>query len=387
VSVVSVSETGNRKAPALGVRAQITTSGTTRQPDNVYGFTVNRSSEGLIFQWTPLDPVKNFDLDYYEIRDGGTWDAALLVGRTTDHRLTTSAFRKGERTFQIRAFNTAGKSSPIAAVVVMTVDERIGENVIFSRVEHPTWTGVREGFVLNVDDELELATTADIVAWRAGLRSVPLRSQLLAGGYGQSFRLSATYTTAKFEVSSDAVRCLISADVEIDQVDTTMIWSALADKTWDSEFARTRTWGVAPDGRVVTKLEMRFSTTDDAESSFGPWEERPENIEALVSWAQARITATVLDPTYSVVLRAMTLNFDVPDIRDSDSVDTVATGTVAVLFKQTFHVAPKIAATVIPATAGDDIFVTNKTKLGFDLAVRNGGSLVVRSVDYVAIGY
>jgi hypothetical protein len=60
---------------------------------------------------------------------------------------------------------------------------------------------------------------------------------------------------------------------------------------------------------------------------------------------------------------------------------------VAVTFDKAFNAEPKTTCTVISATAGDEVFVTSKSKTGFDLAVRNAGSLVVRQVNYTAVGY
>lgn len=386
VSVVTISQTGNRKSADLGLRGTITTAGTTRQPSNVVGFTADRSPGGLIFRWDAVDPTTNFDLSHYEVRDGVEWDTAPLVGRTSSTMLETSVYISGARTFLLRAVNTAGKSSPASAVVVMTVSGRIGENVILTRQEETSWTGTKEGFTASGDDLL-LDTTADIVAWRAGLTGAPARSSLIPGGYGASFRVSGSYTTAPFQVAATAVRCLISTDSVIDQVDLSLYWDALTDRTWDSDFARSRAWSVAPDSRVEARVEMRFSTTDSLDGSFGPWQERPQNIEAEVKWAQLRVLATIKDPSYTVRLTRLRIYFDVPDVTDSGTVTSSLSGTEAVTFAKTFMAAPKVAATVIGATAGDEVFLTSITTTGFNVEVKNAGSRVARTVHWISHGY
>ncbi|MFH0903177.1 MAG: phage tail protein [Pseudomonadota bacterium] len=393
ISVVSVSATGNRKHPDDGVKSTITTTGSTRRPGIVTGFGVDRTVSGLVFRWFPLDPVTNFDLAYYEIRDGATWDTATVVGQTAATTLETIAFVQGTRTYLIKGFNTVGRDSPTAAAVVMIVDARIGENVIFTRTEDPTWPGTLESMVVDAGD-LVLETEAGVVAWRASPQiTAPFHSSIIAGGYGTGFRVSGSYTTAAFEVASQALRCLVGTDLEADQVDMTAYWNspALADKTWDSEFAKSRSWNEAPGGRVEIRTEMRFSTAATAvEGSFGPWQVRPQNIEVLVRWAQVRVVIVVRDSAYTAKLKRLRILFDVPDVVEGGVVTTSQYGTVDVVFEKAFNAEPKVAATVIGATAGDDIFIPpgDKTAAGFKISVRDAANaLVVRTVNFTAVGY
>jgi len=389
ISVVSVSAGGARKVPELGVKASVTTTGVIRQPDKPFGFTASRTASGLVFQWLPLDPVKNFDLAYYEIRQGTQWETALSVGKTTGTQLETTIIAQGEQTFLLKAWNTAGRDSAQAATVVFTVEGRIGENVILTREEEPSWTGVRQNWTLS-GSELVLETEADIVAWRGRIDPSPLRSYLRPGGFGTSFRSTAIYTTAAFQITTtNAVRIFISTLLEALQVDVTLYWTApeVGDKTWESDFAKTRAWAVAPEGRVILRVEMRFSINTSAESDFGPWAERPQNIEVTAKWAQARVFAEVRDPSFTVKLQKFHLLFDVPDIVDSGVITTTSTGTIAVTYNKAYNNAPKVTALVLGATAGDDIVLLNKTQTGFDIEVRNAGSRVVRTVNWNAIGF
>ena len=395
VSVVPVSANGNRKAPEYGLQATITTAGVTRQPGVVLNFTCDRTFNGLIFRWDPLDPVINFDLAYYEIRDGMQWDTALLVGRTSGTLLETGLAVESElayygtRRFWIRAFNTSGKSSPTSSMIAVEVTERIGANTILMIDEGSTyWTGVKENF--EVDGTwLVLQTTSSVVAWRSGIQTAPFHSSIIPGGYGIGFHVTGCYVSEKHQVATTAIRCIVTTSIDIDQVDTSLYWNAaqLADKTWDSEFARTRAWGVAPDGRVKTKVEYRFSWTDSAEGSFGPWQERPVSFEVLVAWYQVRVTAEVLDPAWTVTIKTLATSFDAPDVTDSGSVETSASATVQVDFAKTFQRVPEITGICQPATAADDIFIDGVTTAHFHLEVKNGGSRVVRTVKWIAHGY
>lgn len=390
VSVVSVSTAGIRKHPDDGVRVTITTEGTTRQPQKVAGFRVDRTVTGLIFQWDALDATINFDLDFYELRSGELWETAVTIGRTKNTTFETAVFTKGTQTFLIKGVNTAGKASAEAAAVVVTVDARIGENAIVTRQEDTAWTGTKQSFVVS-SGKLVVDTEAEIVAWRAA-PPVPLPGGfLIPGGRGQSFRLQASYTTAAFQITSgNAVRCLVASDLNVNQIDTSLYWTAaaVADKHWESDFGKTRAWAVAPDGRVTVRVEMRFSTTDSSDSSFGPWQERPQNIEVAVKWAQARLLVTINDPSFTVEVIKWRILFDVPDITDSGSVSTSGAGTVAVTFNKTFNNAPKLAVAIQTANGGDTVSITSLTSSGFNVECFNGaGSRVVRTVTWNAIGF
>lgn len=393
VAVASLSQAGNRKHPEACPRVELTTAGVLRQPDKVVGFRVDRTATGLVFSWLPLDPVRNFDLAYYEIRNGTTWDAAIPVGRTSDTVLETQLFAAGTQTFLIKGFNTLvpPRGSFEAAAVVTTVDGRIGENIILTRQEDTTFPGTKQNMTV-VASKLQLDTEGTLVAWRALRQStLPGGSQYLPGGYQPGFRVTGSYTTDVFQVTSGAaVRCLVATTLEQLQIDSSLYWTAtgIADLDWQSEFARTRAWAVAPDGKVTTKVEMRFSTATSADSDFGPWQERAQNIEVLCKYAQARILIEVVDPSFTVEITKFRMAFDVPDVTESGTVTTSNSATVPVTFTKHFNVAPKVAVSVLGATSGDTPKHTSVTTTGFNMEVfDSGGSRVVRTVEWVCNGF
>jgi hypothetical protein len=262
--------------------------------------------------------------------------------------------------------------------------------VVYTRTEDPGWSGTRESLLLDGDDYLVVDTLADVVAWRAAPQIVaPLRSTQSPGGRGSSFRTSGSYTTAVFEIASTALRCLVATDLEVDQIDTSAYWDAtgVSDKTWDSDYGRSRSWSVAPDGRVEVSVEMRFSSTGSADGDFGQWQVRSQNVEVLARYAQVRVLVVVRDATFTAKLKNLQITFDVPDVVEGGTISASASEVVAVTFAKSFNAVPKIAATVIGATAGDEIFVTPPTATGFSIEVKNGGTRVARTVNYTAVGY
>jgi hypothetical protein len=346
--------------------------------------------EGLYFAWDPVDPVRNFDLANYEIRTGTSWDTGITIGEPVETRFFTTAFVKGENTFFIKAKNSAGKFSVDARSVVIEVDARINENVVFTRTEDPTFPGSKDAFDV-ISDELVLNTSDQVVAWRNSQKTGSYGGSVyLAGGRLPGFKVQGTYTTDKFQVTAgNAERALVSYMINASQLNVSEFWSAtgVATQAWSSAFARERAWSRAPDGKVSITVETRFSTTTSDEAAFGPWQERAKNAEALVKWAQARIHVVVLDPAFTVSISEFEIYFDVPDRRDSGTADTSAVGNVTVLFGKPFNNPPKVACTIQSAVAGDDLVRGAPTTTGFTLSVFNAGSRVVRTVEYLAIGF
>jgi predicted phage tail protein len=390
VAVASISQFGARKSPSSSPSAQILTIGVTRQPDNVDTFRVDRTMEGLVFSWVPIDPVRNFDLAYYEIRTGAVWETAIKLGQTRDTVLETSLFAAGDNTYLIKAYNRAGKSSPVAKAVVISIEGRIGENIILTRIEEPTFPGVKESFIV-VANKLQLVTESAVVAWRALSSSTSIGgSKYIPGGRQPGFRVTGSYTTDIFQVTTgNAVRAIVSTVLEQVQVDASLFWNApgIGDLTWESDFARTRSWGVAPEGRVKVRVEMRFSTATSAEADFGPWQERAQNIEVLVKHAQARIHVEVTDPAFTVEVSKFQITFDVPETTDAGRITTSSSGVVNVTFVKFFNNAPRVTATIQSAQAGDDLVAGNPTTTGFPVSVFNAGSRVVRDVEWIGVGF
>lgn len=366
ISVTSCSTHGTCAQPASGARGFITTQGSTRQPPDVDGFRVDRTPDGLVFAWdAPADLDDAFDISHYEIRQGTNWGSALFVGRTggreTELRVQKIAksVAAASVSFLIKAVNLAGNYSQTADTVSIVIDGRVNENVIFTRQEDPTFGGTKVDCSV-VSNELVFDDA------------------------------TGSYTTAKFQVASgDSVRCIISTAIDVEQVNKSYTWDAaeVTNETWDSQFAAVTTWSGADDTTARLRVEMRFSVLTDDDGDFGPWQERSQQFEANVVWAQVRILTEIDDPNFKLVVAKLCIFFDVPDLFDTGRETTVDTGSIAVAYNRTFHAEPNVTATVIDAIEGDTILIENKDIDGFDLSVLNGATDVIRTVEWEAIGY
>lgn len=388
VSVVSVSPSGNRRHPDQGLIREITTEGVARRPGKVLGFTVGRSVTGIVFAWTPLDAAETPDLAYYEIRHGATWETGVLVGRPTSPPFETGVFVRGSRTFMIKAFSRSGIESFEATAVVTTIEGRIGENIVVDHDEGPTFSGVKENFQV-ISGELTLDTDAQVVAWRAQPQPSG-HSAILPGGRGPGFKASGVYVSGAIQITSaNAVRCLVSVDADPHVTDDDAYWTSptVGEQTWEGPYGSSRSWAGIDSTDVKVLYELRFSSTTNVESAFGPWQELSQQVEVLAKYAQLRVTVEVLNPALTVSFDSLRVLFDVPDVYDTGSAQTSAAGTITVSFAKAFNNPPKVVATVLNATAGDEVITASVTNTQFTLSVRNAGALVSRTVHWVAGGY
>lgn len=388
ISVVSVSPSGNRRHPDQGLIREITTQGVARRPGKVLGFTVGRSVTGIVFAWTPLDAAETPDLAYYEIRHGATWETGVLVGRPTSPPFETGVFVRGSRTFMIKAFNRSGIESFEATAVVTTIEGRIGENIVVDHDEGPTFSGVKENFQV-LSSELTLDTDAQVVAWRAQPQPSG-HSAILPGGRGPGFKASGVYVSGPIQITSaNAVRCLVSVDADPHVTDDDAYWTSptVGEQTWEGPYGSSRSWAGIDSTDVKVLYELRFSSTTNVESAFGPWQELSQQVEVLAKYAQLRVTVEVRNPALTVSFDSIRVLFDVPDVYDTGSAQTSAVGTITVSFAKAFNNPPKVVATVLNATAGDEVVTTGITNTQFTLSVRNAGALVSRTVHWVAGGY
>jgi len=93
--------------------------GKTTPPFDVVNFQAARRADGVQLSW---DPVSELDVVGYEVRDGESWDAGVVV--TTRHRGTTlfvTLVDADDHRFHIRAIDEMGLRSVSAVSVVASV--------------------------------------------------------------------------------------------------------------------------------------------------------------------------------------------------------------------------------------------------------------------------
>lgn len=87
-------------------------------PADVTGFAAAVATGGVRLTW---DAVADADLDEYEIRQGGSWDAGAVVARARVNSYLHPQFPFGTTTFWVRARDTSGNLSQGAASAAVTI--------------------------------------------------------------------------------------------------------------------------------------------------------------------------------------------------------------------------------------------------------------------------
>jgi hypothetical protein len=88
------------------------------------------------------------------------------------------------------------------------------------------------------------------------------------------------------------------------------------------------------------------------------------------------------------VVKVIEFNFtvDVPDAIDKGMVLVPVEGA-DITFKRPFKAEPGISATILNATVNDDLVITNLTKTGFNIKLKNGSIPVSKNASWIAVGY
>jgi len=126
-------------------------------PSNVTGFLVKQSRDRLTCVW---NEVTDFDTYGYEIRQGSSWEAGIVLGTGITQNSFISLFITTgvAQNFWIKAIDTSGNYSATATQAILTVDNVPFTNIIQSYSEQTAWAGTKTN-VAKVGNNLELDCT------------------------------------------------------------------------------------------------------------------------------------------------------------------------------------------------------------------------------------
>jgi hypothetical protein len=107
-----------------------------------------------------------------------------------------------------------------------------------------------------------------------------------------------------------------------------------------------------------------------------------------------RVTGTVIDTSIGIKFDEISVNFDTVDLIQTGTVTTSAGADVTETFSTGFYGGsggggqkPVVGVQIVGGSAGDTVDIVTRSVTSFDISVYDsGGSRVVRSVDWMAIG-
>lgn len=168
---------------------------------------------------------------------------------------------------------------------------------------------------------------------------------------------------------------------------------------WSAKPFRVNTWTMNPGLSIGLVLQEESAASYDWNSG-GAMDDDPAGSPAWGEWRQFfvgdytcrayefRLFAESTDATTNVAIAQLGVTVDVPDIIDSGTLTTSASGPTAIAFSKTFVVAPDIGVGIRDAASGEREEITAVTTTGFHLGVKDaGGGYVARDVGWVSIGY
>lgn len=283
----------------------------------------------------------------YEIRIGTSWGTAKVLSRTTNGWLDTTS----DGTYWVAAkyLNSYGTPASIAVSgatlttnVVATWDESV-----------TSWAGTLSGDAINSGGDLTLTAGKSL-----GYYEVPA-SHVIDLGTEQVCTVSAVYAFAGVMTSDVDDWANVDLIPNVDGESSNLADVVLQIDTAPASGTFTGTWKTFVPGQYkARKFKMRLVLTSDS-PEVSPW------------------------------VSAFAWTVDMPDRQERGTgVTTSASAVTTVTFAKPFQVTPNIQILIADKVAGDVVvFTTAASTTGFSFEIRNAGTRVSRTVNWIAQAY
>ena len=338
----------------------------TRPMANVQNLTTFYKNGIVYLTWDeiPADPFRYFD---YEIRKGATFLTAQIMGYTQHPPFETD----GDGTYFVVAASEYSYSSLPASVVI--TGSVLQQNVVAEWDEDATgWTGVVGGSAAVVGGDVKLGGTSLF-------SSIPVVSAVpIIGAFG-GIGSEGTYDipTAHEIDLGNAQECHIAVDYTFRADNPNLLFSAIP--LVSEEASIIGNYSQFAD--VVIQMAIAPQS-----GVYGGWLTFVPG-SYILRKVKFRALLKSFDSSITAILTTFRFLVDMPD-RDikGNGVALAAAGTTFT-YPIPFQVKPNVQITVVNAQAGDQLSLTGETENGFTARVLNGGTGVIRTINYIAQGY
>ena len=335
--------------------------------------------------WQSVTDARPID---YEIRQGGTWASAQLVGRT----LLTETPSIGDGTYWVAARYLAPSGAMVYSLNPQSIvisGSVLVRNVVAGFDESATgWAGSFPSTMTKMGSELWLAPAGDILSCADILA---LTDALYYGGVASSgtyaipvgHRVNVGRVAACNIVATASVRGQLVSDNILSVPDI---------------FALTDVLNTAIGHQVSAQIQVRIA---QANGVYGAWRDYSPG-SYIGQYFDFRVILSSYDPSIIAALSAFSFEVDVPDRIDTFTAISVPAGGLTISYASGLQgnpaaafnggpngqAYPNVQVTALSAQPGDDpATVTAQSEAGFTVQFLNGGVGVARLANIISQGY
>jgi hypothetical protein len=339
---------------------------------NISNLRMSYLNNNAILQW---DIISDFRTPItYEIRRGTSWALGQVVATTSVPNYVVA----NNDTYWISAsYQVISNGSIVFTAYSQTPTEiivtgaRVVQNVVATFDEQATgWTGTRTVGLLIMGSDLELMPILDFDS------STDVDLIVDVDWYGGPLS-SGTYTipTGHIIDIGDSALCNVSCNYTFHGENTTFLDGVV-------DIDSMPDWDGSPN--LYSNAIVQINVGDQS-NVYAGWANFTTG-QYLGRYFNFRMILTTSSSNVTTVLSGFTFTVDMPDRIDSGNI-SISAGGQTVNYTTPFHNVPTPTITIFNATAGDDVLLTNQTSTGFTVQIKNSGSGVARSINWVSHGY
>lgn len=314
----------------------------------------------------------------YEVKQGATWGSAKTLGRTP----TPSFSAAGDGAYWVSAHYLATSGVHVYSATpseIVIAGAMLTNNVIVNYDEAALgWAGTLSGAAVIQAGNIILSGAGNILS-SANILAEP--DTIWYGGVAPSgeYDLPASHAVDIGRIAPCSVMIGYTIRGQSIYDNALTLNDVLSISDWLSDAL-----GV----KVGAQPQIALAQADGI---YGSWQNFiPGAYNA--QYFKARILLTSSDPQVTAILSGLTFMVDVPD-RMAEGTVQVPAGGMSVLYSPAFNggvngnPVPLPQVTILGAQAGDDVILSAQTLSGFTVQVVNGGSGVLRNINYKSQGY
>lgn len=358
-------------------------------PATPSNFKINFVETSAYITWSPNTEtdLSNYILKFSPLTSGATYLDAMVIDDELPKFSVSMVSPARTGTYFLKAVDTLGKSSLVAAEVTTIYDTFKDVNLIQTVTEDPSFAGVKtdvvltDGVLILGNSTLWDSITGNIDDW-LGL----IDAGGGTGGTGDVIPLG-TYDFATVVDLGSVYTSRVTATIQQTGIDYANSFDALQGNvdTWEG------LWDdLTEDAAFDVNAKMQVAVTDDDPAGAPTWSAW---IDFFVGdfkgrGLKFRCVMTSNNTMQTPSVSALSVQVDMPDRVDGDEDVSSGAAPKAIVYSPAFKTIKSIAITASDLLQGDFFDITSKSSTGFTITFKNSvGTTVDRTFDWTAQGW